>query len=88
MLEGLYFLVVFAYLLIIKSLYSNNVGYDFEVFVAIAFVIIGIALLVGSHANKYTSFILCSIYTLYLVAQKTYYNGFGSYFRFATAIKR
>ena len=87
MLEGLYFLVVFAYLLVIKSLYSNNVGYDFEVFVAIAFVIIGIALLVGSHANKYTSFILCSIYTLYLVAQKTYYNGFGSYFRFATAIE-
>ncbi len=87
MLEGLYFLVLFAYLLIVKSIYSNNVGYDFEVFMAFAFVVLGVALAVGDHANKYISFVLCFAYTLYLVAQKTYYNGFGSYFRFTTAIE-
>ena len=87
MLEILYLFLIFAYLLIIKCVYSNNISYDFKVFMAISIVILGIALLVGDHANKYTSFILCFIYTLYLVAQKTYYNGFGSYFRFSTAIE-
>ena len=87
MLEILYLFLIFAYLLIIKYVYSNNISYDFKVFMAISIVILGIALLVGDHANKYTSFILCFIYTLYLVAQKTYYNGFGSYFRFSTAIE-
>ena len=87
LLEVFYQFTVFAYLLIIKSIYSNNIGYDLEIFMAYSFVVIGVALFVGDHANKYTSFVLCSIYTLYLVAQKTYYNGFGSYFRFVTAIE-
>ena len=87
LLEILYLLSIFAYLLIVKYIYSNNISYDFEVFMAFSLVIIGIALLVGSHINKYSSFILCTIYTLYLVAQKTYYNGFGSYFRFSTALE-
>ena len=87
LLEILYLLIIFAYLLVIKYIYSNNISCDFEVFMAFSFVIIGIALLVGGHINKYTSLILCLIYTLYLVAQKTYYNGFGSYFRFSTAIE-
>ncbi len=87
LLETLYLLLIFAYLLIIKSIYSNNVSHDFQVFMAFSLAVIGIALLVGGHANKYICFILCAIYTLYLVAQKTYYNGFGSYFRFATALE-
>lgn len=87
LLEILYLFIIFAYLLIIKSVYSVNAGYDFQMFTAFSLVVIGVALLVGGHANKYTSFIFCSIYTLYLVAQKTYYNGFGSYFRFSTALQ-
>ncbi len=87
LLEILYLLIIFTYLLVVKAVYSTSISYDFQVFMAFALFVIGVALLVGSHANKYVSFILCSIYTLYLVAQKTYYNGFGSYFRFSTALQ-
>lgn len=83
--EILFYLCVFAYMLVIKSIYSTNVTYDLKVFFGFALAIIGICILVGGHANKYVSLILCAIYTLYLVAQKTYYKGFGSYFRISTA---
>ena len=83
-LEVLYFVLLFGYLLIIKNIYSVNVEYDFKVFIAFALLIVGLGLLVGSGVNKYLSLILGSIYTLYLVAQKTYYNAFSSYFRFST----
>ena len=83
--EVLFYLSIFAYMLIIKSIYSTNVSYDLKVFFGFALIIIGTCILVGGHANKYVSLVLCSIYTLYLVAQKTYYKGFGSYFRFSTA---
>ncbi|MCI6090900.1 MAG: LTA synthase family protein [Solobacterium sp.] len=83
--EVLFYLSIFAYMLVIKSIYSTNVPYDLKVFFGFALVIIGICILVGGHANKYVSLVLCAIYTLYLVAQKTYYKGFGSYFRFSTA---
>lgn len=86
LIEILYLATIFAYLLIIKDIYSKNIFYDFEVFMGIALAIIGVSLLAGSHINKYLNLILCSLYTLYLVAQKTYYNGFSSYFRFATAL--
>ena len=83
--EILFYLCVFAYMLVIKSIYSTNVTYDLKVFFGFALAIIGICILVGGHANKYVSLILCAIYTLYLVAQKTYYKGFGSYFCISTA---
>ncbi len=83
--EVLFYLSIFAYMLVIKSIYSTNVPYDLKVFFGFALAIIGICILVGGHANKYVSLVLCTIYTLYLVAQKTYYKGFGSYFRFSTA---
>lgn len=83
--EVLFYLSIFAYMLVIKSIYSTNVPYDLKVFFGFALAIIGICILVGGHANKYVSLVLCAIYTLYLVAQKTYYKGFGSYFRFSTA---
>ena len=71
-------------MLVIKSIYSTNVSYDLKVFFGFALAIIGVCILVGGHANKYVSLVLCAIYTLYLVAQKTYHKGFGSYFRFST----
>lgn len=83
--EVLFYLSIFAYMLVIKSIYSTNVPYDLKVFFGFALAIIGICILVGGHTNKYVSLVLCAIYTLYLVAQKTYYKGFGSYFRFSTA---
>lgn len=83
--EVLFYLSIFAYMLVIKSIYSTNVPYDLKVFFGFALAIIGICILVGGHANKYVSLVLCAIYTLYLVAQKTYYKGFGSYFHFSTA---
>ena len=87
LLEILYLMNIFAYLLIIKSIYSTNVHYDFKVFMGISLFIIGISVLLGGHINKYLNFILCALYTFYLVAQKTYYRGFSSYFRFATALE-
>ncbi len=84
LLEVLYFALLFGYLLIIKNIYSLNVGYDFRVFLAFSLCLIGLGLLVGSGVNKYLSFILCTLYTLYLIAQKTYYKAFNSYFRFST----
>ena len=83
--EVLFYLSIFAYMLVIKSIYSTNVSYDLKVFFGFALAIIGISILVGGHVNKYVSLLLCTIYTLYLVAQKTYFKGFGSYFRFSTA---
>lgn len=83
--EVLFYLCIFAYMLVIKSIYSTNVTYDLKVFFGFMLAIIGICILIGGHANKYVSFVLCATYTLYLVAQKTYYKGFGSYFRFSTA---
>ena len=82
--EVLFYLSIFAYMLVIKSIYSTNVPYDLKVFFGFALAIIGICVLVGGHANKYVSLVLCAVYTLYLVAQKTYHKGFGSYFRFST----
>ena len=82
--EVLFYLSIFAYMLVIKSIYSTNVSYDLKVFFGFALAIIGVCILVGGHANKYVSLVLCAIYTLYLVAQKTYHKGFGSYFRFST----
>lgn len=82
--EVLFYLSIFAYMLVIKSIYSTNVSYDLKVFLGFALAIIGVCILVGGHANKYVSLALCAIYTLYLVAQKTYHKGFGSYFRFST----
>lgn len=82
--EVLFYLSIFAYMLVIKSIYSTNVSYDLKVFFGFALAIIGVCILVGGHANKYASLVLCAIYTLYLVAQKTYHKGFGSYFRFST----
>ena len=87
LVEILYYLVIFAYLLIIKNIYSVAVSYDFRIFMVIALVIVGLMLIAGSHVNKYLGFVLCFIYTLYLVAQKTYYKGFSSYFRFSTAFE-
>ena len=83
--EVLFYLSIFAYMLVIKSIYSTNVSYDLKAFFGFALAIIGISILVGGHVNKYVSLLLCTIYTLYLVAQKTYFKGFGSYFRFSTA---
>lgn len=87
LVEVLYYLAFFAYLLIVKSLYSNNVSYDLTTFLTISLVIIGILLLCGSHIGKYVGLLLGSIYTLYLVAQRIYNRGFNSYFRFATALE-
>lgn len=87
LLEILYLAIIFAYLLIVKSIYSTNVHYDFMAFMGISLFIIGISILLGSHFNKYLNLILCALYTLYLVAQKTYHRGFSSYFRFATALE-
>lgn len=87
LIEVLYYLVFFAYLLIVKSLYSNNVSYDLTTFLVVSLVMIGIMLASGSHANKYVGLVLGSIYTLYLVAQRIYNRGFNSYFRFATALE-
>lgn len=86
LIEVLYYLVFFAYLLIVKNSYSVTVSYDFTSFLVVSLVIIGILILCGSHINKYVGFILGSIYSLYLIAQRVYYRGFGSYFRFSTAI--
>ena len=80
--EVLFYLSIFAYMLIIKSIYSTNVSYDLKVFFGFLLAIIGVCILVGGHANKYVSLVLCTIYTLYLVAQKTYYKGFGNEVQF------
>ncbi len=85
LLEVLFYLCIFAYMLVVKGIYSTNVSYDLKAFFGFVLAIIGVCILVGGHANKYVSLVLCTIYTLYLVAQKTYYKGFGSYFRFSTA---
>lgn len=87
LIEVLYYLVFFMYLLIVKDLYSVNVSYDLTTFLVVSFVMIGIMLLCGSHANKYVGLILGSIYSLYLIAQRIYNRGFNSYFRFATALE-
>lgn len=84
--EILYLLIFFAYLLIVKCLYSINVSYDFITFLVVSLIIMGIMLICGSHINKYVGLILGSIYSLYLIAQRVYYRGFESYFKFSTAL--
>lgn len=87
LIEVLYYLIFFAYLLIVKSTYSINVSYDLNTFLVVSLVIIGIMLICGSHINKYVGLLLGSIFSLYLIAQRIYNRGFNSYFRFATALQ-
>lgn len=86
LLETLYLLIFFAYLLIVKIQYSVNVSYDFTTFMVVSLIIIGVMILCGSHLNKYVGLLLGSIYSLYLIAQRIYYRGFESYFKFSTAL--
>lgn len=85
-LEGMYLLVIFAYMLILKNGYSSVSVYDFNIFLGYSLFILGILVLIGPKWNKYIGFILSFIYTLYLVAQRIYYRGFSQYFRFSTAL--
>lgn len=85
LIEILYYIAIFAFLFIMKTNYSVNVEADFAFFISIILIVFGIFLLSGSHINKYLGLILCFIYGLYLVAQKIYFRGFSSYFRFSTA---
>lgn len=87
LVEIIYYLAMIGYMLVVKGIYSTAVNYDFVTFMAIALLFIGFSLLLGSHANKYFGLIYGLIYTLYLVAQKIYYRGFKSYFRFSTALE-
>lgn len=87
LIEILYYLVLFAYLLIVKLNYSVNVSYDLTTFLCVSLFFIGVLILCGSHINKYVGLLLGSIYTLYLVAQRIYHRGFDSYFRFSTALE-
>ena len=87
LIEIIYYLVFIGFLLIVKSNYSTVSEYDFITFVSIASLFIGIMLLAGSHLNKYLGLIFGSVYSLYLIAQRVYQKGFGSYFRFSTALE-
>ena len=85
-LEGMYLLVIFAYMLILKNANSSVSVYDFYIFLGYSLFVIGTLVLSGPKWNKYIGFILAFIYTLYLVAQRIYYRGFSQYFRFSTAL--
>lgn len=85
-LEGMYLLVIFAYMLILKNVNSSVSVYDFYIFLGYSLFVIGTLVLSGPKWNKYIGFILSFIYTLYLVAQRIYYRGFSQYFRFSTAL--
>lgn len=85
LIEIIYYVVIILFLLLMKTNYSTNVETDLSFFFSISLILFGIFLLSGSHINKYLGFILCFIYGLYLVAQRIYFRGFNSYFRFSTA---
>lgn len=83
--EVLYYISIFAYLLVMKIKYSFPVANDNYVFFAFVLILFGLFFLSGSHINKYEGVVFSFIFSLYLVAQKIYMRGFGSYFRFSTA---
>lgn len=85
--EVLYYLIFIAFLFALKSSNSPNVPYDFTICLAMALFMVALLLLTGSHLNKYLGFLLGGIYALYLITQKIYYRGFGSYYRFSTALE-
>lgn len=86
LIEIIYLLAVFLYMLVLKVSFSTSSAYDFLMLIFFSAIIIGILILAGSKFNKYVGFILLTLYTLYLVAQNVYYRAFSQYFRFETAI--
>lgn len=84
--EILYLFIMFAYMLVVKNVYSSTSIYDFYMFMFYSMIIIGLLIIIGPKWNKYIGFIFVFLYTLYLVAQKIYYRGFNQYFRFSTAL--
>ncbi len=86
LIEIIYLLAVFLYMLVLKVSFSTSSAYDFLMLIFFSAIIIGILILAGSKFNKYVGFILLALYTLYLVAQNVYYRAFSQYFRFETAI--
>lgn len=86
LIEALYLLTIFLYLLVMKVVYSNTSSYDFMMFLFIACLIIGILMAIGPKYNRYVGIVLAIPYTLYLVAQQIYHRAFGQFFRFQTAL--
>lgn len=86
LIEALYLLTIFLYLLVMKVVYSNTSSYDFMMFLFIACLIIGILMAIGPKYNRYVGIVLVIPYTLYLVAQQIYHRAFGQFFRFQTAL--
>lgn len=85
--EVLYYLIFIAFLFALKNINSPNVPYDFSICLAMVFFTVALFLLTGPHLNKYLGLILGGLYALYLISQKIYYRGFGSYYRFSTALE-
>ena len=85
LIEAVYAVIIFAFMLTLKSIYSSTSAYDFMTFIFMSFFVVGIVWLCGPRFNKIIGLILTFLYTLYLVSQKIYYRGFDQYYRFNTA---
>ena len=86
LIEIIYLLVVFLFMLVLKVLFSTPSTYDFLMLIFFSAIIIAILVLIGPKFNKYVGLILLALYTFYLVAQNVYYRAFSQFFRFETAI--
>ncbi len=80
-IEVLFYLSIFAYLLIIKLVYSNNVSTDFVAFLLYSSIILLVCSLVGAPYNRGAGLLLSGLYTLYAVFETAYCRGFGRYLR-------
>ncbi len=85
-IEIIYSISIIYFIQYVTSTFSTSTTYqDVLVKIFILFVL-GITWLLGALFNKLINLIVVGIYSFYLISQKVYYRGFGSYYRIKTAI--
>lgn len=84
-IEIIYLLSVFGFMLVMKNKYSTSNEYDFMTFLFMSLATVGLLWILGPALNRLAGFLILMLYSLYLVAQRVYFRGFDQYFRFNTA---
>ena len=85
-IELLYCASIIWFIQFVTNSLSVSSIYEEQLVKLFILIILGITWVFGASLNKLINFILVGIYSLYLISQKIYYRGFGSYYRLRTAI--
>lgn len=83
-IEILYHAFIVAYLFMVTKSYGLESAYQLPLFYAFIAIVLGLSVLLHGFLNKITNFILCGIYSAYLISQNVYFRGFSSYYRLKT----